>query len=376
MDEKKDKGLQGNEKIEEAILALQQEPTEELLAHALTVVRRRMREQGQLIVAVEPPSADVQEAVTQAAGTAMRLQAVQTSDGKKWWSAFTGFEEELKGSGSVMSTFLTDMEQLFRMTLTADGIEGVILNPWNRTLMLDKRFLHIILGEEQKREKRSMTESYELPVLFTDDECKAYAAWGMKKEKVLMPFALITILIYMVATVLVVMKVWGVRESDHLLFQMLLWGDWIPELTGALAVFMTILLLGPLNFILDKLWKKPAEPMWLCVVPEGGTVKVTAVRGLEGNPRTPAEIYPLTELETFLNPADNTICYQKKWYRIGENTIENIYPPEKQHPWMDHPENKASGIIDVQRLMEILKGYEASLKAARKECEWMEKHGG
>ena len=155
-----------------------------------------------------------------------------------------------------------------------------------------------------------MTESYEPPVLFTDDECKAYAAWGMKKEKVLMPFALITILIYMVATVLVVMKVWGVRESDHLLFQMLLWGDWIPE------------------------------------------------------------------LETFLNPADNTICYQKKWYRIGENTIENIYPPEKKHPWMDHPENKASGIIDVQRLMEILKGYEASLKAARKECEWMEKHGG
>ena len=76
MDEKKDKGLQGNEKIEEAILTLQQEPTEELLAHALTVVRRRLREQGQFIVAVEPPSADVKEAVMQAAGTAMRLQAV------------------------------------------------------------------------------------------------------------------------------------------------------------------------------------------------------------------------------------------------------------------------------------------------------------
>ena len=147
MDEKKDKGLQGNEKIEEAILALQQEPTEELLAHALTVVRRRMREQGQFIVAVEPPSADVQAAVMQAAGTAMRFQAVQTSDGKKWWSAFTDFEEQLKGSGSVMSTFLTDIEQLFRMTLTAEGIEGVILNPWNRTLMLDKQLLRIILGE-------------------------------------------------------------------------------------------------------------------------------------------------------------------------------------------------------------------------------------
>ena len=46
-----------------------------------------------------------------------------------------------------MSTFLTDMEQLFRMALNAEGIEGVILNPWNRTLMLDKHLLHIILGE-------------------------------------------------------------------------------------------------------------------------------------------------------------------------------------------------------------------------------------
>ena len=147
MDEKKDKGLQGNEKIEEAILALQQEPTEELLAHALTVVRRRMREQGQFIVAVEPPSADVKEAVTQATGTAMRLQAVQTSDGKKWWSAFTGFEEELKGSGSVMSTFMADIRQLFTLALQADTVSGIILNPWNRTIMLDKNLIQIILGQ-------------------------------------------------------------------------------------------------------------------------------------------------------------------------------------------------------------------------------------
>ena len=132
-----DEGLQGNEKIETAITALQQEASEEMLAHTLTVIRRRMKEGGQFIVAVEPPTG----------GNQMQIQAVQTPDGNSWWAAFTSFEEELKGSGSVMSTFLTDMEQLFRMTLTADDIEGVILNPWNRTLMLDKRFLHIILGE-------------------------------------------------------------------------------------------------------------------------------------------------------------------------------------------------------------------------------------
>lgn len=48
-----DKGLSGNEKIEEAIAALQEEPSQELLAHTLTVIRRRMQEDGQLILAVE-----------------------------------------------------------------------------------------------------------------------------------------------------------------------------------------------------------------------------------------------------------------------------------------------------------------------------------
>ena len=35
-----DKGLSGNEKIEEAIAALQEEPSQELLAHTLTVIRK------------------------------------------------------------------------------------------------------------------------------------------------------------------------------------------------------------------------------------------------------------------------------------------------------------------------------------------------
>ena len=51
-----DKGLQGNEKIEQAIAALQQEATQEMLAHTLTVIRRRMREKGQFILSVEPPT--------------------------------------------------------------------------------------------------------------------------------------------------------------------------------------------------------------------------------------------------------------------------------------------------------------------------------
>ena len=44
----KDEGLIGNEKIEEAVLALQSEPSQEMLAHTLTVIRRRIREGGQI----------------------------------------------------------------------------------------------------------------------------------------------------------------------------------------------------------------------------------------------------------------------------------------------------------------------------------------
>ena len=131
-----DEGLKDNEQMEQAILTLQQNPTQEMLAHVLTIVRRRMRAHGQLIVAVEPPAGNSQ----------MRLQGIQTDDGKKWWAAFTSFDEELKGGGSVMSTFLTDMEKLFVSALSVDEIEGVIINPWNRTLMLDKNLIRIIRG--------------------------------------------------------------------------------------------------------------------------------------------------------------------------------------------------------------------------------------
>ena len=132
----KDEGLQGNEKIEEAIAALQKELTDEMLAHTLTVIRRRMKAKGQLILAVDAPGGDGK----------LNVQAVKTDDGKNWWAAFTSFEEELKGGGSVMSTFLTDVEQLFHSAIATDEIEGSIINPWNRTLMLNKQLLKIVLG--------------------------------------------------------------------------------------------------------------------------------------------------------------------------------------------------------------------------------------
>lgn len=135
----KDQNLQGNEKIEEAIWQLQKEATQEMLAHALTVVRRRMKEDGHLIVAVDPDGAM----------DSLQIQTVQTGEGKLWFAAYTSFEEQMKGSNAVMSAFTAEIGKLFQMALQTEKIEGVILNPWNRTLMLNKNLIHIVVGTEQ-----------------------------------------------------------------------------------------------------------------------------------------------------------------------------------------------------------------------------------
>ena len=128
--------VNGNEKIEQAVCQLQQEPTQEQLAHTLTVIRRRMRENGQVVVAVEPNPASEQ----------MQLRALRTADGASWWYAFTSFEEEMKGAEAVQSTFLVELEKLLDAALQVPEIQGIILNPWNRTIQLDKPLLRIIKG--------------------------------------------------------------------------------------------------------------------------------------------------------------------------------------------------------------------------------------
>ena len=124
-----DRGLQGNDKIEEAIRELQEAPSDEQLAHTLTLLRRRMRENGQAVAKEQN----------------LQLATVRTEDGRRWFAAFTSFEEEMKGGGAVKSTFLADIRQLFETTREAD-VAGVILNPWNRRLALDQTLLAVVLG--------------------------------------------------------------------------------------------------------------------------------------------------------------------------------------------------------------------------------------
>lgn len=137
MNNQNDENLMGNEKIEEAVLALQNNPCDELLAHALTVIRRRMREGGHLILAVD----------SKVESQNLQLRILNTDDGKKWFYAFTSFDEQVKGSEAIMSGFTAHIGKLLRLSLDTAEVEGLIINPWNRTIMLDKEWIRIIFGE-------------------------------------------------------------------------------------------------------------------------------------------------------------------------------------------------------------------------------------
>ena len=98
-----------------------------------------MNDKGQLIIAVEPPLPDGK----------LNLKVIKTEDGQMWWIAYTSFDEELKGADNIKSTFLTDIDKLLKSALQVDEISGIIINPWNKTLMLDKELIKIIIGKEQ-----------------------------------------------------------------------------------------------------------------------------------------------------------------------------------------------------------------------------------
>ena len=99
---KEDENRRLNQALEDAVQGLQKAPTQEQLAHTLTVVRRVMQAGGQWIAAVE---------TTPGASAALRPKIVQTADGGRWWYAF---------------------------------MQGIILNPWHCTLQLDKTLIRII----------------------------------------------------------------------------------------------------------------------------------------------------------------------------------------------------------------------------------------
>lgn len=134
----KDINLVGNEAIVDAIVSMYDNLTDETYAYVLTLIRRRMQEGGHFVVAVNTGENDM-----------MAMRPVKTKDGKSWFAVFTDFEEELKGKDRIMSGFTAKISQIFQLALSSEGIQGVILNPWEKPLKLDKNIMQLIVGNSE-----------------------------------------------------------------------------------------------------------------------------------------------------------------------------------------------------------------------------------
>lgn len=131
---KTDKGLIGNELIEDAISELTNNFTEENLAVTLSIIKKRMLDKGQFIVGVGASENGLSN---------FSLKTVNFQ-GKKWFIAFTSFDEELKGKSGVMSGFLADIDQILDIALKSEEINGIILNPHGSMLTMNKDIIKVI----------------------------------------------------------------------------------------------------------------------------------------------------------------------------------------------------------------------------------------
>lgn len=128
----------GNKLIEDAVREMYKALNEDKLAKVLTLIRKRMTDGGHFVVAVKAGDSG-----------SLELRPVTTPDGSKWFAAFTGFEEELKKNDEIVSGFTAEISKLFDITLASDNISGIIINPWDKAVKLDKNMIMLIKGQIQ-----------------------------------------------------------------------------------------------------------------------------------------------------------------------------------------------------------------------------------
>lgn len=215
-------------------------------------------------------------------------------------------------------------------------------------------------------------ENYYLPVLFTETERENYAKWGMKKEKFLIPYAIIVILIDLFVgaeTILFLsnkaldipyFSIW----SSH-------WGSLIMKVSSLLALVLTILFLKPLDILLNYIYKKPQNPATIRLTPTMEGVNYAILHDKE---ESACGLIDWTKWDTAILPASNELIIQNKKYKIGTNTIKTIYPQDKQKPWLDRPDERVRNSINLTVIDQNFKGFLASLEEKKKEEEWIKQN--
>ena len=151
--------LSGNGKIEKAIARFHEETTKENLIAVLESIRIQMNDEGQFILPVIPPEAAmamfdinkirIDETYTVREDLHFKLHHLQTNDGKNWLAAFTSRE------GQSTSTITGSIRDLLKNSRNMDET-GIILNPWDKSFMLTKELIQMVLDADKPKNQISL----------------------------------------------------------------------------------------------------------------------------------------------------------------------------------------------------------------------------
>lgn len=148
--------IESNKNIEKAVEMFHADSTKENLALLLESIRTRMHEDGQFIIPVAPSQAafdmiDIEnirvgQTIITNKDISLKLIPLETKDGKKWQPVFTSQAEFDKGE--KCSAITCDIRQILK-SFRNSSMEGLVINPWGKTFLLNKDLINMILDADK-----------------------------------------------------------------------------------------------------------------------------------------------------------------------------------------------------------------------------------
>ena len=144
----------GNEELVAAMAAAHQDGSKESYIRVLDLIAKRIAEQGEFILPVQMSQSafdmlgdlnkvKVGDTLQATEEIRMKPQTITDNDGKLWFVAFTDHNEASKGEAS--SSINQPMKDILKVALAAEDKEGLIINPWENPIFLNKGMLKMVL---------------------------------------------------------------------------------------------------------------------------------------------------------------------------------------------------------------------------------------
>ena len=144
----------GNEELVAAMAAAHQDSGRESFIRVLDLIVKRIAEQGEFILPVQLSQSafdmlgdlnKVKAGDTLQAAEEIRMkpQTIIDNNGRLWYVVFPDHNEACKGEAS--SSINQPMKDILEAALAAEDKEGLIINPWENPIVLDKSMLKMVL---------------------------------------------------------------------------------------------------------------------------------------------------------------------------------------------------------------------------------------